>query len=295
MPPSIENLCPDFLAFWEQARGQPPAEQEQLWDALYEAPHRELFEIYFAFFGARTNLVPAFQRYDGVIPTIRSIAPAIEALIQAVGPRCGELFGVPEIDAAYVLMVGVFNSDSWSTNWRGRPTSFLALESEANSQLRNLEITIAHEAAHGYHKACRPDNHTGMHIGADVFSEGLAVLASALVSPGAPEAAYLCPGGELTRDGQPCADWVAECDQRWGLLRQSILRDLERSDPELQSVYFHMHDQRQHPIPARAGYVVGYRLVQELARTYSVAEMARWPIDRVYQELRDALARERLV
>jgi hypothetical protein len=293
MPPLVENLCPDFLAFWEQAREQPPAEQERLWHALYEAPHRELFELYFTFFGARASLAPALQRYDAVAPTIRAVAPAIEEVIQAVGPRCGELFGAPEIDSAYVLMVGVFDSDSWSTNWRGRPTSFLALEAEANSQLRNLEITLAHEAAHGYHKACRPDYHTGMIVGAEAFSEGLAVLSSTLLSPGAPEAAYLCPGGDLTRDGQPCAEWVAECDQRWDLLSQSILRDLERSDPELISRYFHMHDQRQHPIPARAGYVVGYRLVQELARTYSVADMARWPLARVEQEFRDALGRER--
>jgi hypothetical protein len=78
----------------------------------------------------------------------------------------------------------------------------------------------------------------------------------------------------------------------WDILSQSILRELERSDPALQSLYFHAHDRPQHPIPARAGYVVGYRLLQELAHANSVAEMARWPLTRVYQELRDALSRE---
>jgi hypothetical protein len=55
MPPSIENLCPDFLAFWEQARDKPVEEQEGLWHALYELPHRELLEIYFTFFGSRSS------------------------------------------------------------------------------------------------------------------------------------------------------------------------------------------------------------------------------------------------
>src|SRR5689334_9181701 len=118
MPPSIENLCPDFLAFWEQAHDKPLVEQERLWQALYEVPHRELLELYFNFFGSRANLASAFQRYEAVAPLIRTISPAVEALIHAVAPRCGELFGVPEIDAAYVLMVGVFDSDSWSTSWR---------------------------------------------------------------------------------------------------------------------------------------------------------------------------------
>ena len=78
MPPSIENLCPDFLAFCEQAHDKPPAEQERLWHALYESPHHELLEIYFTFFGSRANLLPAFQRYDSVSPTIRAMSPAVE-------------------------------------------------------------------------------------------------------------------------------------------------------------------------------------------------------------------------
>ena len=292
MPPSIENLCPDFLAFWEQARDKPIEEQERLWVALYESPHRELLEIYFTFFGSRAHLTPALPRYDTVVPTIRRMSPAVERLIQTMEPRCGELFALPEMDAAYVLMVGVFDSDSWSTSWRGRATSFLAMEAESNSRLHNLEITIAHEAAHGYHKACRPDYHSGMIIGGEVFAEGLAILVSTVISPGTDEAAYLWPGGEMTRHGQSSAEWLAECDGRMDLLRQSILQDLERSDPESQSLYFRMHDQPQHPIPARAGYVVGYRAIQQLAQRYTIAEMARWPLDRVLQQLRSVLAPE---
>ena len=290
MPSSIENLCPDFLKFWEQAHGKPLAEQERLWNVLYESSHRELLEIYFNFFGSRAHLLPALPRYDDVVPTIRTMSPAVEELIHRVESQCGELFGLSDMDAAYVLMVGVFDSDSWSTSWHGRPTSFLAMESEANTRLSNLETTIAHEAAHGYHKTCRPDYHTGMIVGGEVFAEGLAILVSTLLSPGAPEEAYLWPGGELTRHGQTCAEWVAECDQHLDLLCESILRDLERSDPESQSLYFHIHDQPQHPIPARAGYVVGYRMVQQLAQTYTVAEMARWPLDQVFKELQAVLA-----
>jgi len=55
MPPSIENLCPDFLVFWEQARDKSVEEQERLWQALYQSPHRELLEIYFTFFGSRSS------------------------------------------------------------------------------------------------------------------------------------------------------------------------------------------------------------------------------------------------
>jgi hypothetical protein len=292
MLPFIENLCPDFLTFWEQARGKSPAEQERLWHTLYEAPHRELLEIYFTFFGSRSNLAPALQRYDTIAPTVRAIYPAVEKLIYKIGPACGELFEKSEVESAYVLMVGVFDSDSWSTSWRGRPTSFLAMEAESNTRLRDLEITIAHEAAHGYHKACRPDYHTGMIVGGEVFAEGLAILVSTLLSPGAPEEAYLWPGGGLTRHGQSSADWVAECDQHIDLLCESILGHLERSEPEFQSLYFHMHNLPQTPIPARAGYVVGYRMIQRLAKMYTVAEMARWPMDRVYRELRAVMTVE---
>jgi hypothetical protein len=43
------------------------------------------------------------------------MSSAVEKLIHTVEPRCGELFELPEMDAPYVLMVGVFDSDSWST------------------------------------------------------------------------------------------------------------------------------------------------------------------------------------
>jgi hypothetical protein len=86
---------------------------------------------------------------------------------------------------------------------------------------------------------------------------------------------------------------VAECDQSLDLLARSVLRDLERSDPESQSLYFRSHERPQHPIPARAGYVVGYRAVQQLGRAYPVADMAGWSLERVHQELRAVLTSDR--
>jgi hypothetical protein len=59
MSSSIENSCPDFLAFWEEARGKPLAEQKRVWDSLYKSPHRELLELYFSYFGSRAHLFPA--------------------------------------------------------------------------------------------------------------------------------------------------------------------------------------------------------------------------------------------
>src|SRR5437867_884322 len=45
MPP-LENLCPDFSAFWEEGSCLLPAEQKRLWRSLYEDRHRAVFDVY---------------------------------------------------------------------------------------------------------------------------------------------------------------------------------------------------------------------------------------------------------
>ncbi len=40
MPVPIDDITPDFLAFWDRAEGRPVAEQWQLWREAYEEPHR---------------------------------------------------------------------------------------------------------------------------------------------------------------------------------------------------------------------------------------------------------------
>jgi len=290
----LENICPDFLAFWDWARERSPAEQRQLWRALYEDPNRDIFDVYYSRWGDPDRLEAALHRFEEAAPRVRAIAPEAARAIRHLGPECAQLFGAPHAEVRYVLMVGLFTSDGWATHLRGEPTSFLALEWDQYSRRRDLEIMVAHEAAHSVHDQCGPFRPDSTVVGEGLFAEGLAQLASTILAPGAPEAAYLCPGGERTMVGQDCAEWVAECDRRWPELRRWLLRDLERSEVPRFAAYFwgprHHTDPDPHEnVPVRAGYVVGYRVVSALSRHHNIAAMARWPAERAVAEVRQAL------
>lgn len=285
----IMNICSNFLAFWEVAANCRQDEQKRLWHTLYEEPHRAIFDVYYRLYGHPAGLEGALTRFGTVAPQLCTRLPDIVQAIEQVVPQCAQLFATTPDDAQYVLMVGLFASDSWATLLHGKPTSFLALEVEHNLNLRTVTISIGHEAAHTFHQQCSSFPSANPTVGEGLFLEGLAILASTVVTPDAPEVAYLWPGGEHTITGQACQAWVAECDAQWPELRRWLLRDFDRTDQY--PSYFYVYPKEGLPagVPMRAGYVAGYRILDRLGQRYSVAEMARWSQERAMTEVQQVL------
>lgn len=286
----IINICPNFLAFWDVAANFPQNEQQRLWHTLYEEPHRAIFDVYYNLYGHPAGLEAALTRFDTVAPRLRTLLPHIVQAVEKVVPQCAQLFATTHDDVQFVLMVGLFASDSWATFLHRKLTSFLALEVEHNLNLRTVTISIGHEAAHTFHQQCSSFSLVNPTVGEGLFSEGLAILASTIVTPDAPEAAYLWPGGEHTITGQDCRAWVAACDEQWPEVRRWLLRDLDRTDRYPSYFYVYPKDGLPAGVPMRVGYVAGYRILNQLGQRYSVAEMARWSQERALTEVQQILA-----
>lgn len=281
----IRDITPEFLKFWNSARNQPASIKKQLWFDLYENPNLDVFEIYFSRYGRRNNIETALQKYDKAVEGIQSISPKISPIIEDITPKCVELFEQSRYEIPFVLMVGVFNSDAWVTEFDGQATTFMALEVDTNMNLPSVEITIAHEIAHSFHAHCSSLKQDTTTVGEGLILEGLAVLSSMLLVPDAPEVTYLWPGGEQTVTGQDCQEWLNECRSHQQYICEQLLQDIERSDEERYASYFFSRLQTQRQgIPLRAGYVVGYELVKTLYEQYSIAELARWSSQRVMSE-----------
>lgn len=282
----IENICPDFFAFWERAQGRNRPDQIDLWRSLYEDRHRDIFEVYYGAFGQRERLEQALDRFPQAVPSMRAALASAEESMGRVIPRCAHLFEAPEADIRSVLMVGLFQSDAWATSLRGRPTSFLTLEHVTDP--RWLEITVAHETAHTLHHLCTSpplaDWVDGGTVGEGLFTEGLAVYASARVVSGATDLAY------LNKQGPAGAAWLEACTSQWDMLRRQVLHDVTRTDMAGRQTYFYNRkDVSPTGIPARAGYFVGYHAVRVLGQEHTVAAMARWTAGRVLTETRQVL------
>lgn len=281
MTVSVENICPDFLAFWQQAQNCSLVEQKRLWQTLYEEHHRDIFDVYYRRWGDPAQLEEALSKFPKTVPKLQEIVQDVKRRIEHVVTKCARVFECLEGNSDFVVMVGLFTSNGWATTFRGKPTSFLALECFTEPQY--LDTLIAHEMAHGLHEQCSSGEWTDFAIGEALFQEGLATIASTLVCPGATDAEYLWFGPDY--DG-----WITECESHWAELRRRFLRDLRQTDESLYTVYFGGKGQEA-GLPTRVGYFVGYRVLVSLHQRHTIAEMARWSPECAVAEVRQVLER----
>jgi len=276
----IENVCPDFFAFWERSQAHEADEQKQLWQTLYENRHPDLFALYYSKFGHPAGLDNALTRFDRVVPTMQALIPHLERSIANAVPLCAPLFALPGSDARFVLMVGVFASDCWVESFHDVWTSFFAVE-QMTTYRPGLDIGVAHETCHVLHMQCIPAPVAVWSLAMGMFLEGLATYATSHLYPDAGDAAHL---------NMP-PDLIAACEAQWGDVRQRILREIDQADLDRAKVYF-LADPglaAQAGLPTRVGYFVGYQIVRALSHYYSIADMARWSPDRIRTEERQAL------
>ena len=285
---TIENICPDFFAFWEQAKAYSFDEQLHLWQALYESKHRELIESYYQSFPQTQvpeRVEQAFDRFGDIVACMQEWVPQIEPLIVRATDNSASLFDITDFVLPYVVMVGWFISDGWSTDsYQGKRTSFVALEEIARKyptfETRNLETLLTHEAAHSHHYYCNASIWREYHIGEALFLEGFAVFVSARALPGASEAVYLC-----FQEGHE--DWLKACENQWPALREQLLKDFDIAESARYAQYF--QGPQKGPFPLRSGYFAGYRAVVALAQHYSLIEMAYWDLVFAAEKLRCVL------
>jgi hypothetical protein len=291
MNTAIENICPTFFTFWEQAQDCPFDEQMLLWKNLYEARHPKILESYYQDFPQTQEperAQQAFQQFRQIVPRMQELARQIEPMIIRATANSAFLFDIHDSILPYVVMVGWFISDGWSTDiYQGKRTSFVALEyivgKYASLESRYLEILLTHEAAHSHHFQCNGSTWREHHIGEALFLEGLAVFASTKALPGATVAEYLwfTTGYET---------WLRTCEQQWLVLREHLLQDFDKTEPVCYAQYF--QGPQRGDFPLRSGYFAGYRAVSTLSQRYSLIEMAHWSLTYAAEEVRRVLLEE---
>jgi hypothetical protein len=280
----VRDVTPDFFAFWSRARGRSPDEQRQLWYELYEEPNRELLALCGGRHGNPEVLPAALARFPNDLQRVRETLPVLRAAIERTDPELARLFALDRLDLHWVLLVGMYWSDGWVVQLDGLPTCFIAVEM-LDSPLR-AEILLPHEAAHVTHQARLGSHYADLTtLGDSVFVEGLATLASSHMAPGFSEVAYLWAGLERTPlRGLPVSDWLAHCEASWPALQSRLLRELHDTSPERTAAYF-LGSRTPEDLPERIGYFAGYRLVSALAKEHPIADLARWPSERITREI----------
>ena len=259
----VDSVVPDFLAFWETAAGEPREAQRRLWHELYEEPNRELFDLYYTNWASPDGLDAALDRLPAEAPTIAARAASLPMRIIDAAGTTARFFDRPEPDLDIQLLVGLFSSDGWVTDFRGRRTLFLAVEYIPPYD----DVFFVHECTHLVHGEAGFDGET---VAAGAFAEGLAVAASAELEPGHDEGVYL-----WMRDGRE--DWLAECIAREDELRARLRADFDSEDADVYARWF-LGRPNDSGLPSRCGYFVASRWIRELGVPYP--ELVCWDYDR---------------
>lgn len=286
MTVTITDITPDFFRLWEAAEATSREEQRRLWYALYEERHHGLFSRCGDRHGTPAALPAALTRFPGIVPLLPQTIARVRAALERTGPELGKLFALDQLASRWVLLVGMFWSDGWVVDVDGQRTGFIAVEMLAAAPPFRTEILLAHEAAHVAHAACLgPGWDELTTLGHGLFLEGLATLASARLVPGHDEATYLWTGLERTQQRKlTMAEWLEACAAAWPSARARLRDHLHETDPASSAPYF-LGDRAPPELPERVGYFAGYRLVSALAREHPIAELARWPAERIDKEV----------
>jgi hypothetical protein len=268
----VDSTVADFLAFWEAAAGESRDVQRRLWHELYEQPNRDLFDVYYTNWASPDGLDAALERFPAESATIAARAPHLPQQVAAAARATADFLEQPLPDLDVQLLVGLFSSDGWVTDFRGRRTLFLAVEYVPPYDA----VFFAHECTHLVHHATGFDGDT---IAAGVFAEGLAVAVSAELEPGHEEAVYL-----WMRDGRE--DWLAECVAREEELSARLHADLDSEDADVYARWF-LGRPNESGLPARCGYFVALRWMRKVG--VPCRELVSWDYDRARAAL-DSLA-----
>ncbi|MFN8590880.1 MAG: hypothetical protein U0031_05395 [Thermomicrobiales bacterium] len=281
----LTDLSPSFLQFWEQAAALPRDVQRHLWYHLYEDRYRAYFVAGDGRHGNSEALPAALDRFADAATRIPEAAQRVRSAINAAAPELARIFDLAALDLSWVLLVGMYWSDGWVAKFAGKQTCFIALEMIGDASGR-AEILTAHEGAHVAHSASLGASWDDLDtLGDALFVEGLATLASARVAPGFDPATYLWAAVEPTvLRGLSHRDWIAQCEAAWPDLRCTLLRDLATRDATLIDPLF-LGSSAPFAQPERIGYFAAYRLVSELAKSHSIATLARWRSRRIRREL----------
>lgn len=283
MPADVVDLTPDFLIFWEEARGCSPDDQHRLWVERYEIAHQALFAVCGDRHGKADALPAAMVRYPALVPQLAATVAQVHAAITRTTPTVAKLFGLDGLDLRIVLLVGMYWADGWVAEVEGVPTCFLAMEYLTPATEPRVSLLLAHETAHIAHAACLGHAWQELEtVGQHLFLEGLAIVASAHLVPDEHPATYAWLGLPRTPRGLDPVDWLADCEQSWPLVRAQLQRDLGSTDPAVFGRYFL---QAPSSMPERVGYYAGYRLVSAFAQQHTVAELARWSPASIYERV----------
>lgn len=291
----IVNLGPNLDQFWQQANGKPFEQQLAIWNEIVEKPNQDLYDSLVHSKKYSKNWeekrIKRLKRFFGKLPTeylsykklFLDFDSTVGEQIRKYSARfpdsrfTGKIFAVPGAS---------FNGKSGQLSQSKE--NVLAFGIDVLHEMKDdTDVLYSHELFHIYHE---------VKLGSDekiwdekakltmpLWMEGLATYVSKEMNPERPDDKIFM-SADLPKVPEKDVKWMAK-----EFLKNADEKSFDESKPEVSQVWFIYGQQPRKDIPTRAGYLLGYRVVAELAKRYSSYEMSAWDFDRLHKECKAAL------
>lgn len=283
----VVNVLADFIDYYEAAKDRDEKQRAALWRTMLETKHQAFFDD--AIYRRKKGRERARYKAYCITTFWAQLAPEMEfyrSLSRKLGASVGPMVrSFQEHLPDYKPATDFFLTFSFSFRGKvvgvgGRDVLALGLEffqgsgAEAEQQIR---ITMAHELFHLYHFRFFSG---GGGLYRQLWTEGLATYASAVVVPGLKRSAYLgFSGTKMNR----CHDLLPR-------LAADLKKNMGDNNRRLRRIYFGA-EKNDTQVPPEAGYYVGLLIIEKLAERYRLEELARLDKNSVFKLVASELDR----
>ena len=276
-PCAPTDLMPGFWKFWDAAKSLPPAEQERLFEERVIAANQAAYD---GVFHEVSRPVPqvvgdALAKVPALEPDMRELSGRLSTELPRQIARFREAFPRFRCDTAVYFLYSAGAFDGATREVSGKDALMFGIDVIAQLK-EQLSPLVMHELFHVYHGERIPKAPATFYW--QMWEEGLASYVSRRLDPDVPEDEVCClpPAGPI--------------DAARARIVAGALERLDSDRPDDYRRYF-LGGKEEFDIPHRSGYLLGYRIAAEAAKSRSLEQLAELPPSEVRELVESGLRR----
>jgi Predicted Zn-dependent protease (DUF2268) len=294
----IVDVMPTFWQYWQRAEGKPQSEQIAMFRQTVVEAHPELFTPNILGMARGEGFNEALdQRVSKLVADVPKLAPKMKQYELELQNRLPQYFSAfrgmyPDVQGPLTVYLmpslNAFTGEQRPVN--GRFSLLLGVDNiAANVSVEQFPPLVEHEMFHFYHfQKVHPfetiATEQGMPIYWWIWDEGFATYAAHLLNPTVSDREVFVSKTDLKQEVRPHVPHLAKL----------LLKSMDSTSPELYGELIvggdKAADKLHAGLPGRSGYVLGYLLVETLAKKHTLVELASLRGDALRKALEEGLA-----
>ena len=279
--PHIVNIMP---AFW--AVEAAPAMRMEARDALFRElllnPNQNVYGLEEFHRNLSDDGIENYlQKVQPYLPAMHKLDAEVKDEVQPAEVRFLAAFPDFASDVTVVFMPSFMHFDGQTTQLEsGKLAVLFGLDGIArfHGDDADLAVLFSHELFHAYHNQVNPALFKQEALYAKLWQEGLASYVSAELNPDASEAMVMLDPKLVEADPKLVPD-----------IARLFLAKFDSTSSDDAAEFFKGGYQGE--LPARSGYLLGYRVCQELGKKYDLKALARLSGDQLRTQIRETVVK----